>query len=92
MAKKERVRGAFVRTCAGCGGKIDKREHGFIRIANIGGEISVGKAEKSEGRGAYVCANKDCVAKLKKSGRLPKLLRSSVPAHIYDLAEEAVDG
>ena len=61
-------------------------------LGGIGGEISVGKAEKSEGRGAYVCANKDCVAKLKKSGRLPKLLRSSVPAHIYDLAEEAFDG
>ena len=92
MAKKERVRGAFMRTCAGCGERFDKREHRFLRIAKVGDEIRVDRQGKLGGRGAYVCLDGSCVAKLKKSGRLQKLLRTPVPAEIYDIAEEAVDG
>lgn len=92
MKKKERVRGAFMRTCAGCGGRFDKREHNFLRIANVGGKIIVDTHADAGGRGAYICREKECVAKLRKSGRLSKLLRAPVPAGIYDIAEEAVDG
>lgn len=91
MAKKERIRGSFIRTCSGCGGRFDKREHGFLRIANVGGNIAVDPAETLGGRGAYVCRDRNCIAKMKKTGRLSKLLRSPVPAEIYDLAEETVD-
>lgn len=91
MAKKDRVRGAFMRTCAGCGGRFDKREHGFLRITNKNGEILLDENGDLGGRGAYICRDVNCVAKLKKSGRLSKLLRLPVPAEIYDIAEEAVD-
>ena len=57
MAKKDRVRGAFMRTCAGCGGRFDKREHGFLRIANKNGETVLDENGNLGGRGAYiVCA------------------------------------
>ena len=87
MAKKDRVRGAFMRTCAGCGGRFDKREHGFLRIANKNGETVLDENGNLGGRGAYICRDVNCVAKLKKSGRLSKLLRLPVPAEIYDIAE-----
>lgn len=91
MSKYEKVSGCSVRMCAGCSQRYDKREHGFIKVVNSGGNVFVDETGKASGRGAYVCRNKACIDKVRKSGRLAKVLRTSVPDNVYDRMEELLD-
>lgn len=71
------------RTCIGCGQKIEKAN--LIRIVkNKQGEISIDKVGKSEGRGAYICGDKDCLEKIIKSNKLGRTFECEIPKEIYD--------
>ena len=61
------------RTCMGCNAKKKKKE--LIRIVkNKEGNISIDRAGKAQGRGAYICDNIECLNKVIKSKRLEKAL------------------
>jgi predicted RNA-binding protein YlxR (DUF448 family) len=75
------------RRCVGCGGEGPKA--GLIRIVRSpGGAVSVDPTGKAPGRGAYVCADVECVRLAKRKNSLARALRLPVDAAIYALAEE----
>ena len=69
----------------------DKRT--LIRaVRNAEGEIFLDKTGKKAGRGAYVCNDAACVAKLKKYRLLNKAFGADVPPEVYDRIEEEFFG
>ena len=70
------------RQCTGCGVKGDKNN--FIRIVKTSKEeISLDASGKSDGRGAYVCANVECFEKMIKGRKLDRSFRMHVSEEIY---------
>lgn len=79
----------FTRTCAGCGEKINKFD--LIRVVRgTDGVVFIDDTSRANGRGAYVCKNAECLRKLRKTGRLARVLKCEIPADIYDKLEDAV--
>lgn len=71
------------RTCMGCNSKKDKKD--LIRIVkNKSGQITIDKTGKLEGRGAYICDNKDCLEKIIKSKRLERVFDMQISNEIYE--------
>ena len=69
--------------CMGCSEKKDKRE--LIRIVlSKDGKITIDKSGKLQGRGAYICDNKDCLEKIIKTKRLEKSLNIKIEDEIYN--------
>jgi len=65
------------RTCIVCRQKKDKRE--FIRIVRTPeGKVRIDPSQKSEGRGAYICINPECIDKIDKKNYLLHALRSKI--------------
>lgn len=77
----------ILRTCVCCRTQKDKRE--MIRIVrNKEGKVFVDNTHKANGRGAYVCKSKKCLAKAIKSGVLAAQLNCQIPEEIkQNLAE-----
>ena len=71
------------RMCMGCNTKKDKRE--LIRIVmNKEGDISIDKTGKLSGRGAYICDDIECLAKIIKSKRLERVFETKIDEKIYE--------
>ena len=71
------------RTCMGCNTKKDKKD--LIRIVkNKENEIYIDTTGKQEGRGAYLCKDKQCLEKVIKSKRLEKILDTKIAEEIYE--------
>lgn len=71
------------RTCIVCRKKGDKSN--FIKIVkNKNGEILVEKNKKLDGRGAYICKNKDCLNACKKTKALNRTFKTTIPENIYE--------
>jgi hypothetical protein len=65
-----------------------KNKKDLIRaVRSPEGEISLDFKGKKPGRGAYVCPDAGCLAKLKKSRALERAFSTAVPAEVYDLLE-----
>ena len=63
-----------MRTCTGCRQAKDKKE--LIRIVrNKDGEVFADATGKQNGRGAYICPNKDCFEKAIKNKGLIRTLK-----------------
>lgn len=71
------------RTCMGCNEKKDKKD--LIRIVkNKDNEISIDRTGKTEGRGAYICDDVNCLEKVIKSKRLERVLEIPISKEIYE--------
>ena len=71
------------RTCMVC--QEIKLKKDLIRIVkNKQGEIFVDKTSKANGRGAYICNNKECLEKVMKSKRLEKTFEQKIDDSIYE--------
>lgn len=78
-----------LRTCVACRETKDKKT--LVRIVKAAtGEIYPDFSGKAAGRGAYVCANEDCFARLKKYRLLNKTFSADVPEAVYDRLGEAI--
>lgn len=77
-----------MRKCLGCNEMRPKRE--LIRaVKSPEGEISLDLTGKKSGRGAYICPDKGCFDKARKSKRFEKALETSIPDSVYDaMAQE----
>ena len=74
------------RQCLGCREMKNKKD--LIRaVRSPEGEISLDFKGKKPGRGAYVCPDAGCLAKLKKSRALERAFSTAVPAEVFDLLE-----
>ena len=72
-----------LRTCMGCNSKKTKIE--LIRIVkDKENNVSVDRTGKKEGRGAYICDDKNCLEKVIKSKRLEKVLDIAISDETYN--------
>ena len=55
------------------------------------GEISLDLTGKKNGRGAYICKSRECLAKARKAKRLEKALETQIPENVYDNIETRLD-
>ena len=55
------------------------------------GEISLDLTGKKNGRGAYICKSRECLAKARKAKRLEKALETQIPENVYDDIETRLD-
>lgn len=76
-----KVRKTPQRTCVGCGRVTDKRS--LVRIVRTPeGDVAVDPTGKRSGRGAYVCATRECLQRAVRSGKLSKALEATVPEDV----------
>ncbi|MGN1047969.1 MAG: RNase P modulator RnpM [Eubacteriales bacterium] len=75
------------RKCMGCDEKKPKKE--LIRIVRTPeGAIELDLTGKKSGRGAYICHSPACLKKLRKNGRLGRVLCCEIPDEVYAALEE----
>ena len=72
-----------LRRCLGCYESKPKNELYRI-VKTTEGEILLDKTGKKNGRGAYICSDKDCLEKAIKSIRLEKEFDPQISDEIYD--------
>ena len=78
------------RQCLGCREMKDKKA--LIRVVRSPeGEISLDFKGKKPGRGAYVCPDQACLAKVRKSRALERAFESAIPAEVYGLLEQQME-
>lgn len=75
-----------MRMCIACKEMKPKRE--LLRIVKSGEEISLDLTGKKNGRGAYICDNPECIARLKKQKLLNKVFSTAVDDEVYAKIEE----
>lgn len=80
-----------LRMCIACRELKEKRE--MLRVVKDGeGKIFLDFSSKAQGRGAYICDNSGCIAKLKKYRLLNKVFSSEVSEEVYKAIEEEYFG
>lgn len=78
------------RQCMGCRERKEKRQ--MIRVVRCtDGEIRLDFSGKLGGRGAYVCPNMECLAKVRKSRGLERSLDTPIPEAVYDRLEKEME-
>ncbi len=72
-----------VRQCVGC--RVGKPKKELIRVVRSPeGAITLDFRGKKPGRGAYVCPDKACLDKAKKSKALERAFGCVIPEEIYE--------
>ena len=80
-----------MRTCIACRTEKPKKE--LVRVVKFGEDIKLDLTGKANGRGAYVCNDKECIAKLKKQKMLNRAFSCQVDDKVYDaIMEEFLNG
>ena len=68
----------------------NKRE--MIRVIKTSeNEIILDATGKKNGRGAYLCADSECLKKAEKSIGLERSLKTAIPKEIYEQLEEEME-
>lgn len=86
MAKK-----VPLRQCVGCGEMRSKKE--MLRVLKSAEDdtFCLDVTGKKNGRGAYVCKNRECLVKARKSKGLERSFKMSIPGEVYDALEKEFD-
>ncbi len=81
-----------MRQCVGCGEMKNKKD--MMRVLKSAeGPIVLDMTGKKNGRGAYLCMNKECLVKAGKNKGLERSLKMSIPGEIYEnLGKEFEEG
>ncbi len=76
-----------LRQCVGCGEMKSKKE--MMRVIKTPeGEICLDITGKKNGRGAYLCIQKECLHKAHKNKGLERSFKMSIPEEIYDTLDK----
>ncbi|MCR5545224.1 MAG: YlxR family protein [Lachnospiraceae bacterium] len=76
-----------LRKCIGCNEM--KEKHLLIRIAKISDdEFQFDESGKINGRGAYICKNKECLEKAMKNKGLERSFKCKISIDLYDRLEQ----
>ena len=71
------------RTCMACRCKFEKGN--LLRIVKEpNGKISIDESHKVNGRGMYICKNKECINKAIKSRAVSRAFKKDVGNEIYE--------
>jgi len=77
------------RMCIACRGRDAKM--GLVRIVkNKSGELYIDKTGKADGRGAYVCASKECIELAQKKKALERAFKMAIDEQLYDLLKKSI--
>ena len=77
--------------CAGCMARRAKTE--LIRIVcSAEGKAVIDAAGKSDGRGAYVCPDENCIRKAEKKNWFARNLKCSIDKELYEKLKKLADG
>jgi len=77
------------RMCVACRNMKDKSD--LIRIVKTTeGNIEIDLTSKKNGRGAYICKDKSCFEKCKKSKALNRTFKTEVPNEVLDKLKEQI--
>ena len=78
------------RRCVGCGEVKNKKD--LIRVLKTPKEeILLDVTGRKNGRGAYICNNKDCFKKAVKNKGLERSFKMSIDASVYEKIEKEFD-
>lgn len=79
-----------VRQCIGCGEMKSKKE--MMRILKTPeDEIVLDMTGKRNGRGAYLCKQRECLLKAEKNKGLERSFKMSIPSEVYESLERKFD-
>lgn len=75
-----------IRQCLGC--REHKPKNELIRVVRSPeGEVSLDFRGKKPGRGAYVCPDAGCLAKVRKSRALERAFSAPLPPEVWEALE-----
>lgn len=87
--QEQKARKIPMRQCLGCNTHRPKKE--MIRVVRLpDGSVVLDLVGKVSGRGAYICPDKNCFKKARKSKRIEHVLECQIPEEIYDAMEEKI--
>ena len=79
-----------MRQCVGCQEMKSKKE--MLRVLKTAeDEIVLDATGRKNGRGAYLCFSKECLAKDRKNKGLERSLKMVIPSAVYDSLEKELD-
>ena len=79
-----------LRQCIGCGEMKGKKE--MIRILKTEAEgVVLDATGRKNGRGAYVCPNRECFQKAVKSSGLERAFKMPISKEIYESLEKEME-
>ena len=79
-----------LRQCVGCGEMKSKKE--MMRVLKTAeDEICLDITGKKNGRGAYLCKQKNCLQKARKNKGLERSFKMSIPEEVYNMLEKEFD-
>lgn len=79
-----------MRKCIGCGESKPKKE--LIRVVkDKDGNIFLDKTGRQNGRGAYICFNKECLEKAIKTKALNRAFQMEVTKEIYNNLLDSIE-
>lgn len=79
-----------LRMCAAC--REMKKKAELLRIVKIKGEkAKIDLSFKAQGRGAYLCKNRECIKRAEKSRALERAFRGAVEPSLYESLGEMID-
>jgi len=79
-----------LRKCVGCNEQRPKKE--LLRVVkNKEGDIFVDFTGKSNGRGAYICSNIECLETAKKKKSLNRALECEISDEIYEKLGQEIE-
>ena len=79
-----------VRRCVGCQEMKNKKE--MIRVIKTpDNEFLLDATGKKNGRGAYLCRERDCLLKARKNKGVERSFKMSVPGEVYEKLEKEFD-
>ena len=79
-----------IRMCISCRKRAPKQE--LIRIVKLrDGVVDIDESQKAQTRGVYVCRDRECVGKLRKSHRLRQLFELMDDSEIIEKTENFLE-
>ena len=75
-----------LRQCVGCGEMKAKKE--LIRVIKNDEGVFLDASGRKNGRGAYICADTECLKKARKSKGLEISLKVAIPDEVYENLEK----
>lgn len=79
-----------MRKCVGCQEMKNKRE--MLRVLKTSeDEFLLDATGRKNGRGAYVCFSKECLAKAIKNKGLERSFKQAIPKEVYESLEKEME-